>query len=268
MSTVTATVRRSELRGAARRSLPPAGITVASLAGLLLVWQVVALAGVVRAEYLPGPAAVAAAGLGMLQSGELWENAQPSLVEFAGGFALAIVVGVPLGLLMGWFRTARELCEPFVMMLNALPRVALIPVIAVWLGVGENSKAAVVFIGAVIPIVVNGIAGVREADGILVRAARSFGATDLQLFRKVLLPSAVPSLIAGLRLGVGHAVIGVVLAEMYAAVQGIGWLLQTYGADYEGAQLVFLVVVVALFGYLATAGLEALESRVRAGREG
>jgi ABC-type nitrate/sulfonate/bicarbonate transport system permease component len=267
VSLIEAALQRSAARAPVRQHAPPVATALIAMIVLLAIWQVVARLGLVKHGYLPAPSAVAAAGMTMVRDGELWQNAQLSLLEFAVGLALSIGVGIPLGLLMGWFRTVREVFEPLVMTLNAMPRIALIPVIVVWLGIGTTSKIAVVFIGAVIPLIVNGMAGVRDADGTLIRLARSFCASDLQLFLKILLPGAVPSLLVGLRLAIGHAVIGVILAEMYASVRGMGYLLQTYGTNYEAAELFFLVIVVSVVGYLATACVQIVESRFQAWRQ-
>ncbi len=267
MSLVDGARYRLAARAPVRQRSPAATTALMAMVVLLAAWQLAARWGLVKHGYLPAPSAVAVAGVAMARDGELWQNAQISLLEFAMGLALSIGVGIPLGLLMGWFRTVRELFEPLVMVLNAMPRIALIPMIVVWLGIGSISKIAVVFIGGVIPLIVNGMAGVRDADGSLVRLARSFCASDLQLFLKILLPGSVPSLLAGLRLAIGHAVIGVVLAEMYASMRGMGYLLQSYGTNYEAAQLFFLVIVVSAAGYLATACVQLVESRFQSWRQ-
>lgn len=262
MDAVTAAARPAPRRPALREPAQRYLVGGAAVAGLLLAWQLVAASGVINPHFMATPGGVVDAGAAMARSGELWSNARVSLVEFGIGFVLSVAVGLPVGVLMGWHQLLRELFEPFMMALYAMPRIALLPVIVVWLGVGGGSKIAVVFIGAVIPIIVNAMAGVRDANPKLVQAARSFCANDRQLFSKLLLPGALPSILAGVRLGVGRAVDGVVIAELYASVAGIGSLLQKYGSTYRTAQLFFLVLVVAMFGYAATTLVQRAEARL------
>ena len=140
--------------------------------------------------------------------------------EFFSGFALAIVVGVPLGILMGWYSRVNAMLEPFVSALYATPRIALLPLVVIWFGIGIASKVAIVFLGAIFPILVNTITGVRTIEADFIKVARSFGASDRQMFLTVVLPSAVPMLLTGLRLGLGHALVGIVVGEMYGATAG------------------------------------------------
>ena len=124
---------------------------------------------------------------------------------------------------MGWYSRLNAVLEPFVSALYATPRIALLPLILIWLGIGIASKIAIVFLGAVFPIVVNTVTGVRTVEADFIKAARSFGASDRQMFLTVVLPSSVPLLLAGLRLGLGHALVGIVVGEMYGATKGLGY---------------------------------------------
>lgn len=212
-------------------------------------------------DYISSPAAAASAGWTMATSGELWTNARGSLVAFAIGFVLSAGVGIPIGLVMGWSRTIRELLEAPLYALNATPRLALLPVIVVWLGIDVASVVAVVFIDAVIPVIVNAMAGVREVDASLLRVGRSFGATRLQLFRKIIFPASTPAVLTGVRLAVARGVLGVIVAQLYVSTVGIGHLIATYGQLFQVDQIVFLVVLVAVVAYLVNLALERLQSR-------
>lgn len=233
-----------------------------AVAIFLAIWQVVGTFGIVSPQYISSPSDAASAGWAMVTSGELWANSQRSLYTFAVGFAISIMVGTPLGLAMGWNPTLRQLTEPPIMALYVTPRLALLPVLVVWLGIGAVSTIAVVFVGAVVPVIVNAMAGIRGVDAKMIQVARSFGTSRFDLFRKVLLPASTPSLLTGVRLGIGRAVLGVVVAEMYAATHGIGRLVTNYGQAYRTDFIVFLVVLVGVFGYVISAIVRMLEGRV------
>jgi ABC-type nitrate/sulfonate/bicarbonate transport system permease component len=162
---------------------------------------------------------------------------------------------------MGWNGTVRGLLEPPMMVLNATPRLALLPVIVVWLGIGVKSTVVVVFIDAVIPIIVNGMAGVRDVDATLIRVGRSFGASRRELFAKFLLPASLPAILTGVRLGVSRGVLGVIVAQLYVSTVGIGKLISDYGQQFQVDQVIFLVVLVAVFAYVVNLLLARFERR-------
>ena len=172
-----------------------------------------------------------------------------------------MLVGVPLGILMGWYRRLDAVLDPFVSALYATPRIALLPLVMIWFGIGLASKIAIIFLGAVFPILVNTITGVRTIEADFIKVARSFGASDRQLFLTVALPSSVPLLLAGLRLGLGHALIGIVVGEMYGATAGIGFLISVSGARFQTDRVMVGILIIALAGVLMTRLLRAIERR-------
>lgn len=263
---MSATAAVARPRQAARLRLPERArrwlIGGAAIVVALVAWQLVVGAGLIKAAYAGTPATVLGAGWTMLTDGELVTNGVPSLIAFVVGFGLSVVVGVPLGLAMGWNRTVRQLVQPPIMALYVTPRLALLPVIVVWLGIGVRTAIVVILIGAMIPIIVNAMAGVRDVDAKLVQVARSFGASRLDLFRKILLPSATPLILSGIRLAVGSAVLGVVISELYVSIQGIGRLISAYGQVYQTNYIVFLVLLVGTFGWAVTALVRLVERRV------
>lgn len=262
MTAIAASTPRARGRLSGRRPGRAAYGTVAILVAIG-IWQAISSLGIVDPTYISSPSGAASAGWTMARDGELWSSSRSSLYAFAIGLAVSVAVGVPLGLAMGWNRTLRQLTEPPMMAVYATPRLALLPVIVVWLGVGTLSTIAVVFIGAVIPIIVNAMAGIRDVDAKLVQVARSFGTSRFDLFRKVLVPAATPHLLTGVRLGVGRAVLGVVVSEMYISTgSGIGNLVTTYGQAYRTDYIVFITLLVGVFGYLVSALVRQLESRV------
>jgi NitT/TauT family transport system permease protein len=181
--------------------------------------------------------------------------------EFLVGYGMAIVIGVPLGILMGWYGRINAVLDPFVSALYATPRIALLPLIMIWFGIGIMSKIAIVFLGAVFPILVNTITGVRTLNADFVNVARSFGASDRQIFLTVALPSSVPLLLTGLRLGLGHALVGIVVGEMYGATHGLGFLIATAGARFQTDKLMVGIILIAGAGVALTELLRLIERR-------
>ncbi|GAA3527874.1 ABC transporter permease subunit [Amycolatopsis ultiminotia] len=242
------------------RWVPPvrARFVLGSVVVVLALWQLAEQFGVVDVQFASTPVAIVHAGGDLLSSGELWENAQTTLVEFFAGFVPAVVVGVPVGMLMGWKLRIRQTLEPALVALYVTPSLALLPLVVLALGIGEASKIAMVFVEAVITIAVNAMAGIRETEPRLVQAARAFCAGGGAMFGKVLLPGALPTIMAGLRLGAGRGVIAVIIAELYGGTDGVGQLISSYGQNFDVAALMFLTLVVAVFGYAVTALLRIL----------
>lgn len=228
------------------------------------MWEIAPRAGLVDPFFTSQPSRVLLAAIDVVRGGTLLGDAAVSLSEFAAGFALAVGIGVPGGLLLGTFRTLRFLVDPPVMALYATPQLALLPIFVVWLGVGMASKIAVVFVGAVIPIAINTMAGVRQVDRSLVLAARSFGASRRDIFAKVILPASRPSVVLGIRLGLSRAVLGVVVGEMYVSQAGIGNEIMRLGSAFHVDQLLVYVLLVSAFGLGATSFMRRLEERVAA----
>ena len=211
--------------------------------------------------FLSSPTAVALTAIRVFATGDIWSDLGVSGLEFLLGFVLAIAVGIPLGLAAGWYRRFCFAIEPFLSALNATPRVALLPLIIIWVGIGIWSKVLVVFLGAVIPICINSLAGVRTTDAKLLRVARSFKAAEGRLFRTIILPSAVPFILTGLRLGVGRAMVGVVVGELYAATAGVGFMITVAGASFQTDKVFVGVAIIALAGVLMIEALSRLERR-------
>jgi len=205
---------------------------------------------------------VIAAGFKIVSTSGFLHDVYISLSEFVIGFALAVALGVPLGLLLGRFPVLRYLLDPPIMAIYATPHLALLPIVVVWLGIGMQSKIALVFIGGFIPILVNSMAGVRAVERSWVVAARSFCAGEWGVFTKVILPASLPSVILGIRLGVSRGVLGVVVGEMYQSQAGLGNEIMRYGSEFRTDYLLFDVVLVSLFGFAAASAVRALEERL------
>jgi ABC-type nitrate/sulfonate/bicarbonate transport system permease component len=274
--TSLATLRRPSVRGQSESGTGPPSATrtaapsnrrryvlpLITLTVSLAVWEIVShlgLGGFV--QYISSPSGSASAFWKMIENGELWPSVRVSVVAFAVGFAISVAAGIPLGLAMGWNRTVRELLEPPLMAFYVMPRLALLPVIVVWLGIGTASTIVVVVIDAIFPVIINSMAGIRNADAKLVQVARSFGSNRRDLFRKVLFPASVPAILTGVRLAVARGVLGVVVAQLYVSTVGVGHLIAVYGQTYQTDYIVVLVLLVGVFGYVVNLGLQRIERR-------
>ncbi|HKF76472.1 MAG TPA: ABC transporter permease [Candidatus Dormibacteraeota bacterium] len=264
--------RRSEARlvPARRRGrwarVEPVVIGAASVVVALAVWQWVALARLVPELFLPGPLDIAQALAAYATSRDFGIDMATSAQELAVGYGLAIFVGLPVGLLMGWYRRLHYVLDPFISFMYSTPRIALLPLLIIWLGIGIWSKVAVVFLGAFFPIAINTLTGVRSLDAALVRAARSFGASDPQIFRTLALPGSVPFILTGLRLGVGHALVGVVVGELVAAQHGVGLVMAEAGATFQTSKVFAALIIVSVSGVILQVTLQRLEARFDAWR--
>lgn len=225
-----------------------------------VAWELVARLELIEPLLISSPTRIVRAASWLFDHG-FTHDILVSLTEFVLGFTLAVAAAVPLGMAMGWSARVNAIVDPFVQALNATPRVALIPLIIIWLGIGLASKVAFVFLSAFFPILLSAIAGVRSADETLLKCARIFGATDSQVFRSVILPGSTPWLITGMRIGVGRAVVGVVVAELIAANAGVGHMLSVAGATFQTDKVYTGVLLLAAFGYFMSSMLGRLEKR-------
>jgi NitT/TauT family transport system permease protein len=232
-----------------------------AVVAFMFFWEFSVVWGWANPLFTSAPTRIIKAGAAMVRDGSIWNDLAVSGLEFGIGYGLAVVVGVPLGILMGWYRRFNALLEPFVNALYATPRIALMPLIIIWFGVDMTSKVAIIFLSTVFPILVNTMTGVRTIDRDFIKVARSFGATDGQLFTTVALPSSVPNLLTGLRLGLGHALIGIVVGEMYGASAGIGYMMQMAGATFQTDRVMVGIIIIAAAGMALTQVLKMIENR-------
>ncbi|EKX57149.1 ABC-type nitrate/sulfonate/bicarbonate transport system, permease component [Rhodobacter sp. AKP1] len=229
--------------------------------GLLLLLWGLASATVPRG-LIPSPAATAEAAARLWAEGRLQTAIGQSLLTYGTGLGAAVLVGIPLGALMGMVRLLGRTLDIFVFALAATPRVAFIPLIIVLLGLGTEAKAMIVFLGAVMPIVLNTYAGVLARDGELIEMARSTGASASRIQLHIVLPGALPFLVVGLRLGATIGLINTVVAELYTAVTGLGGLLALYGNTFRMADYFVIVLALAAIGVIVTESLRLLEGRL------
>ena len=211
--------------------------------------------------FMSAPSLIIKAAWQMFASGEIRNDLYISGIEFAWGYILSIVVAIPFGIAIGWYKKFAYVCDPFVNAMNATPRVALLPLVIIWLGIGILSKVGIIFLGAVFPLLINTRDGVKTTPANLLTAARSFGASEWQIFKSVVLPSTVPFILTGLRLAVGRALIGVMVGELYAATAGIGFMITVAGATFQTDKVFVGVLIFAISGMVLTDLIDRYEAR-------
>jgi len=233
-----------------------------AVALFLIAWQIVGGNEIIRSDLISYPSEVVETLFQMSASGELGSNLVVSLQEFIQGFLPAIAVGIAAGTAFALSRRLHYLFEPLIVALNTSPIIAFVPIVVVWFGVGTQSKAIMVFLAAVIPIVINTMTGITQVHESWIRACRAFGASKSQVILKAILPGALPSVMVGVRLAVGRAVVGLIAAEMYVSVRGIGRLIQVYSTSERAAEIFVLVAVVASFGFVLVTLLRRIEGAI------
>jgi len=233
-----------------------------SLLGGLLIWELVSRFLVANALFLAAPTQIFAAIVALAKTGELWRHLYVSAVEFALGYVIASVLGIAVGFAMAESATTKRALQPWISGLYATPTIALAPLFILWLGIGIWSKVLVVIFLVLFPVAINTEAGLRTTSERLIEMLRSFGATPRQIFFKVSLPSAVPFILAGLKLGIGRGLIGVVVAELFGSRAGLGRLIAQSADAFNMPDLFAGVIVLAAAGIALTAGFGWLETRL------
>jgi ABC-type nitrate/sulfonate/bicarbonate transport system permease component len=223
-----------------------------AVALVLILWEVVVAVAHLNPIYLPRPSQILIALATMFRSGGLFTDLAATLGRIFGGFAVSLVVGTLLGVWMATSERVNAIADNFIAALYPLPKVTLIPLLIIWLGTGGPFMLTISALGAIFPIVINTVLGIRQCDPGLVLAARDLGASDRQIVKMVLLPAAVPSIFAGVRLGLGVSIILVVAAEMVVGKVGLGARLYLAGQILETEQVFAVLIVLAVLGLLVT----------------
>ncbi len=233
-----------------------------SVALVIIVWEVAARVTGVSSLYLPRPTQIVVSLIEMFRNGALIVDLGWTLYRIFAGFGLAIVVGTGLGIWIATSFRVRAIADMFIAMLYPLPKVTLIPLLVIWLGTGGPFMLTISFLGAIFPIVINTALGVRQCDPGLVLAARDLGASPQQIVRRVLLPSAIPSIFAGIRLGLGVSIILVVAAEMVVGKLGLGARLYLSGQILETEQVFAVLIVLATLGIVVTKTQDFIDKKL------
>jgi NitT/TauT family transport system permease protein len=254
------------VKALAARAEPVARNSAAILAFLLL-WELAPRFGLINRTFLPPFSEVVARGVEYALAGKLLPQVLVSVERAAGGFALGVVTAIPLGLLLGWYRPLESYLNPLLQLLRQTNPVSLFPAFILFFGIGYATNVAIIYWVVVWPILLGTVTGVREADPALVKYARSVGLPDWRIFLKVVLPSAVPSIITGARLGATYSFLMLVVSEMVGASSGLGYLI--VNAQYLlSVHLLYVgVIVLALLGIASNWGLVALERRLTAWKQ-
>ena len=234
---------------------------------IAVAWEAVARLGLVSELALPPLSAVIAAWIDLVKDGELLTNGLASIYRAAAGLGLAIVVGGVLGIAMAWFRPVNILLAPIVEVFYPLPKSALIPVTVIWLGFGDGSKILLIFLGCMLPVTIGAFNGARASEQHLVWSARSMGASRLRMLWDVVLPSAMPELLNGVRTALALSFILLVSSELIVAQKGFGYLIGFLGANGTYDAMYAVVLTVAFLGFAADRFYMLVTRRVLAWRE-
>jgi NitT/TauT family transport system permease protein len=246
--------------GFSPRVLP--GAAAATLIGLVLLWQAGASAGVIPTLFLPAPAAITVALYHLAASGELWRHLGASLQRLAIGWSIGTAAGLAVGLAVGLFSVARAPGMAVVSALFPIPKIALLPLLILWFGIGEPSKIATIALGVFFPTTISAYTACDSVPRNLIRMGQSFGLPARDIVAKILLPGAMPGILAGFRISASVALLLVVAAEMIGAQQGIGAFVLTAGSLMQTDQLLAGVVMLSILGLLIAWGLGMVERAV------
>ena len=234
---------------------------------LAALWEAVSRSGIVSADTLPPFTQVLNSWFDLMKGGDLWENAASSLYRGGMGLLLAIVVGGTLGVLMAWWRPVNAAMSPIVEIFYPLPKSALIPVTVLWLGFGDGSKILLIFLGCMLPVTLGAFNGARGSEQVLVWSARSMGASRLRTLWDVVLPSALPEMLNGIRTALALSFVLLVSSELIVARSGLGYLIGFLGAGGSYDAMFAVVLTVAFLGFVADRVYQAVVNRVLQWRE-
>jgi NitT/TauT family transport system permease protein len=247
------------------RQLEPTLLGIGSIVTLLVVWElfphVVPIPEGTKL-FFTTPSAIVGTLWSMFATGAIWHPLGVSASGFAVGLGLAIVVALPLGVVLGRSKSMNAMFDPFITAFNASPRLVFLPLVVLWLGLGLWSKVVIVFIGALFPLLINSYEGVRNADKVLINVVRSFGAGEWAIARLVVVPNSMPYIVAGLRLAIGRAILGVVVAEFFGSEDGLGVMMVRASGSYQVDVVFSGLIVFAAISLLMTSLVRMLEIRL------
>jgi NitT/TauT family transport system permease protein len=243
----------------------PTLLGTGSILLLLLLWELaphlVTLSPGTKL-FFTTPSQIAGALWSMFATGSVWHPLGVSAAGFAIGLAWAVVIGLPLGVLLGRSRALNAMFDPFITAFNATPRLVFLPLLLLWFGLGMTSKVVIVFIGALFPILINTYEGVRNADKLLINVVRSFGAKEWDIARLVVVPNSMPYIVAGMRLAIGRAVLGVVVAEFFGSEAGLGVIMVRAASSYHVDVVFAGLIIFATLSLLMTGLVKLIENRL------
>ncbi len=239
----------------------PNWVSVASILCLLAIWELICQSGVVSSLFLPAPSAIINALLEMIADGEIGVSLAASLYRILAGFFVGSLIGLAVGLVTGTSALMDKIGTPIVNAIYPIPKIALLPLFILWLGIGELSKVTIIALGVFFPVAMNTYSGVKNVDTLLLKVAASFNASWWMTMKSVILPNALPMIFAGLRLAAGTSLLLLVAAEMIAAQVGIGALILHYGDLMITDKLMAGVIVLSLLGLVFNLILQFVERK-------
>lgn len=227
----------------------------------LILWQLISISGYVNQTFLPSFTTVIKEMVRLIGTGELLAHIQISLFRSLTGFFLGLVVAIPLGLLIGWFKKFEKFIDPLIQTFRNLSVLSILPVFVLFFGIGEVSKIAVVFWAVLWAVIINTISGVKNVDPLLIKGARSMGISSKDLFIKVIFPAALPSIFTGIRLSATTSILVLIGAEMVGASKGLGYALYFYQANFKTPAMYSVILVMAVIGVSINSILTVVEKR-------
>lgn len=230
--------------------------------GVLLICEMIGRAGLIDPFFLPTPSAMLTSLWGMTITGEIFPHVGISILRALSGYLIAAVLGLFIGLLVAWSRIFETIFDPLIELIRPISTFALVPVMFVWFGIGNASKTAIIVKGCFFPIVINTIAGIKGVDARLVQAARSLGAEGRRLWTMVLIPSAMPSIITGMRISTAMSMLSIVGVEMLAADSGIGFLVIDAQRTFATDRMFAGIIVISLMGFFLDRVARLVQKRV------
>ncbi len=233
-----------------------------AIVAFLLLWEIAPRVGLVDEVFLPPFSTVIGALLDLAQSGELWTHVSASLSRAVIGFSVALVVAIPLGIAIAWYRPVSDFLNPILEMFRNTAALALLPVFILILGIGEQSKIALVIYACTFPILLNTISGVRTVDPLLIKSASSLGLSPIRLFQKVVLPAAVPTIFTGVRMSAAASILVLIAAEMVGAKAGLGYLITASQFNFQIPDMYAGIVAISILGLTINAILVLIERRL------
>ena len=222
-------------------------------------WQAIFLVVPFNPLFISKPSLIASGLVDLITSGDLLRDLAVSAVPFLYGFSAAFVIGVPLGIVMGWRVRVGYALDPLMTVFYASPLVALAPLVVIFFGVGVGGKTLIIFFLSVFPFIFNAYAGVRAVDPLLINVVRSLGGSERDLYFKVIFPSVLPYIVAGARIAVGRALIGVLVGEFFAASEGIGYAISRFGDIFALDRMFGCIIVVMIIAMVLTEGIRWTE---------
>lgn len=227
---------------------------VIGIIGFFLAWELATRLEILNPFYFPPFSKIIAKGIELFANGTIWEHMWFSLTNFSIGFAISVILGVTIGVPMGWYKSITKTFDPLLSGIYATPLIALLPLIIMLFGLGPVSKIIMTVLAAVFPVLINTMTGIANTDHRLITMARSFGAKDSTIFLKVSMPGSLPYIVAGMRVALGRALVYIVVAEQYGAATGLGYLSSVAAQRFQMAAMFVPIVIIACLG----AGLNEL----------